>query len=84
METNYDVDYFIEKFSAIPDSRWFMGDYFSDDGTRACALGHCCQKQNWMTTERKSLELLFSTITTVCVGDVNDDTIDNLTEYQSQ
>jgi hypothetical protein len=37
---NYDVDYFIAKFEAIPEERWCEGTY--DDLTgRHCALGHC-------------------------------------------
>ena len=34
------AQYFIDKFTAIPDDRWIVGDYVDDDG-RCCALGHC-------------------------------------------
>ena len=40
MSTKYTVDYFIEKFSAIPDEKWIVGDYADDRGC-CCALGHC-------------------------------------------
>lgn len=36
----YTVDYFIEKFSKIPESLWICGDQGTMDGPR-CALGHC-------------------------------------------
>lgn len=38
--TNYDVDYFIKKFKAIPDSLWTV-EKFIDSSGRRCALGHC-------------------------------------------
>lgn len=37
---NYDVDFFIRKFSAIPDERWTRGS-FAGLNNRHCALGHC-------------------------------------------
>jgi len=37
---NYDVNYFIEKFSKIPESCWHVGGY-SDGRGASCALGHC-------------------------------------------
>lgn len=39
----YTVDYFIDKFSKIPEQLW-MTEYFSD-GTRCCAQGHCMSKE---------------------------------------
>lgn len=38
---NYDVDYFIKKFEAIPEERWCTGYYHKEDRTKFCALGHC-------------------------------------------
>jgi hypothetical protein len=35
----YDVDYFIAKFSAIPDAAWLTGEY--EYKGKCCALGHC-------------------------------------------
>jgi hypothetical protein len=38
----YDVDYFLAKFSAIPEDRWTTGSIgISDLSPRKCALGHC-------------------------------------------
>lgn len=36
---NYNVDYFIAKFSAIPEERWITG--VMTDKNKYCALGHC-------------------------------------------
>ncbi len=37
---NYTVDYFIEKFSAIPETKWCINRRENDLGQR-CAHGHC-------------------------------------------
>jgi hypothetical protein len=37
---NYDVDYFIKKFEAIPENKWTTGAYMNNKG-QSCALGHC-------------------------------------------
>lgn len=39
MKPEYNIEYFIEKFSAIPEDRWAMGTVLSEN--RSCALGHC-------------------------------------------
>lgn len=36
----YTVDYFIEKFSAIPEENWTTGTTINHKGQK-CALGHC-------------------------------------------
>lgn len=36
----YDVDYFIKKFSAIPDDKWCTNVTTNDIGQH-CAYGHC-------------------------------------------
>lgn len=41
MTTQYDVNYFIRKFEAIPEGEWHSGNYYNHDKTRFCALGHC-------------------------------------------
>jgi len=39
---NYDVNYFIKKFEAIPDELWFIGDFVDPvNGSAKCAFGHC-------------------------------------------
>lgn len=35
----YDVNYFIEKFEAIPEEKWCVGDFVVGD--KCCAFGHC-------------------------------------------
>lgn len=35
----YTLDYFIDKFSKIPDEKWITGDWW--DGVGCCAGGHC-------------------------------------------
>lgn len=37
---NYTVDYFISKFSDIPEHLWNVGHVSKSDGTH-CAIGHC-------------------------------------------
>lgn len=41
-EKEYTVDYFINKFEAIPEDEWFVG-YFQNEynSKQKCALGHC-------------------------------------------
>lgn len=36
---NYDYDYFIRKFEAIPDEQWAIRAYVAGDSR--CAFGHC-------------------------------------------
>lgn len=36
----YTIDYYLNKFNAIPEDRWMTGAYTDYDG-RCCALGHC-------------------------------------------
>lgn len=40
----YTVDYFINKFNAIPEEQWCMGR-LSDYQSGKCVLGHCGVKQ---------------------------------------
>lgn len=53
----YDVDYFIEKFEAIPESMWLVGDLGNHGGPR-CALGHTIHIDN-STNETQALCMLF-------------------------
>lgn len=39
-QTRFDIDFFISKFSAIPDERWCEADFNNKLG-QSCALGHC-------------------------------------------
>lgn len=68
----YTVDYFINKFEAIPDNEWTMNSYIDKLG-RHCALGHCgCTNPNY-TIEGKALENLFEKHLCTAVTYVNDD-----------
>lgn len=40
MNTIYNVDYFLAKFSAIPEDQWICHSQI-DEFNRRCALGHC-------------------------------------------
>lgn len=40
METNYSIDYFIDKFEVIPEEMWCTKRYASGGG-KYCAYGHC-------------------------------------------
>lgn len=60
-QTVYDVDYFIAKFSAIPEEKWCSGTYESIEGKR-CAYGHCGMKRHLLERdipEANSLKELF-------------------------
>lgn len=39
-EQKFDLEYFIDKFEAIPEDQWTTGEYINDDGCK-CAYGHC-------------------------------------------
>lgn len=70
METPvYDVNYFIAKFSAIPEDKWCTDMY--KDGDKYCAYGHCGRGIFDMTVEAKHLSDLFEEIRTP-VARIND------------
>lgn len=55
----YDVDYFLNKFQAIPEVRWTTGKFVR--GNKRCAGGHCGMgKQPKQTEEYTHLERLFA------------------------
>lgn len=68
MSTQYNVDYFIQKFEAIPEP-WAIGT-FEDELGRKCALGHCCEAEA-PTEEGAALRALFKKAG-MAVGWVND------------
>jgi len=41
----YNRQYFIDKFSAIPDEQWISGDLHDENTGASCALGHCGVRQ---------------------------------------
>jgi hypothetical protein len=78
--TQYTPDYFIKKFSAIPDEKWIT-DSFSKDG-KCCALGHCgwgnllddvpYDEREKAKAEGRALSRLFYTYIDASVTVVND------------
>lgn len=46
MHKGYTLNYFINFFKNIPDSRWTEGTLHDDGTVRFCALGHCLTHQN--------------------------------------
>lgn len=65
----YTVDYFINKFEAIPEERW-TECYFSD-GSKCCANGHCgIRSSNQSTEEALTLREVFKNLfVTVASGE---------------
>lgn len=67
----YTLEYFIKKFSEIPDSQWATKKFVIGD--RKCAFGHCGAIQSAQdTNESKALMKLLSTLGTMDLFDVND------------
>ena len=64
----YTVDYFINKFEAIPEEKWFSGSYHNVTMERFCALGHCGMRRSMGAMicagndETNSLDFLFKII----------------------
>ena len=73
MDAVYDADYFIEKFSQIPDDQWTTGNYAMDG--KCCALGHCGMRSGFGAGyEASELDSLFGRVfgKTLAVVNVND------------
>lgn len=79
---NYDIDYFIQKFEAIPARQWCIYDT-TDKFGRHCAIGHCGARQHDApepsqdiipidTPESAALRSLFKTHLNLDPEDVND------------
>jgi len=53
----YDIQYFIDKFEAIPENKWIKGTVYDTNSGRCCALGHCGVRETspanskWIQTE---------------------------------
>lgn len=50
----YDAQYFVDKFSPIPDEQWTTGTYEDENGCK-CALGHCGDGSDTETFEGSAL-----------------------------
>ena len=60
--------YFIDKFTAIPDEQWTTG-FFTDKEGRHCALGHCGAPSGY---EWRALSELVGRATQSCISNIND------------
>ena len=78
--TVYDVDYFIQKFEAIPENLWCRASYGRNGGPR-CAIGHCADPDggaNPSNDESTALRYLFMSYYGCSVISVNDKYIDGM------
>jgi hypothetical protein len=67
----YNVDYFINKFTDIPAENWCVGYYFQDNGKRD-VLGHCGHSGFLDSEESKALKTMFFDYLKVSPSEVND------------
>lgn len=72
MNEKFTVDYFIEKFGAIPDDRWITGNLHYDG--KCCVYGHCGMRNGICgnTPESRALYELMLTVDGVYPIQVND------------
>jgi hypothetical protein len=74
--SDYTVDYFITKFSAIPDDQWFVGEFQNPVvPSQQCAYGHCgCTPTEQENAEANILDRLFRDhdLNVACVNDGDD------------
>lgn len=74
----YDVDYFISKFSAIPEDKWTTGCLKDNRTGACCALGHCNADYSYTalgadsSVEANNLRRIFK-VKQLEVPEVNDD-----------
>jgi|GEM_PF-3178160 len=72
MPKKYTVDFFIEKFSKIPEKNWIVGRLRDkSDPNKRCALGHCGMNPNSFKHTLMSLSLkeLFKCSSVIDVND---------------
>ena len=68
----YNAQYFIDKFKAIPDEKWWVRSFHNEDETRSCALGHCGASFGTRSEEERALRALFMKGVGDGVATVND------------
>lgn len=72
MSANYNVDYFINKFQAIPEEKWISGAFINAKGN-CCALGHCGARGNGnKNNEELNALLIISASAHSCMDTIND------------
>lgn len=57
-----DAQYFIDKFSAIPDDQWRCDGFYGEDGEPRCALGHCGLLGNLLNKATPESDALYEAI----------------------
>jgi len=73
METNYTLEYFIQKFEAIPEKNWCTDVWYRDDA--CCAIGHCGVKAYVFTedlNEAHALRDILAVDHVIKVANIND------------
>ncbi len=58
--TKYTIQYYLDKFEAIPEEKWTTGQFISGDEERFCAYGLCgATPKLGLTDEAEALRTLF-------------------------
>lgn len=52
----YTVEHFIQKFEAIPEDSWCVGQFKTNDG-KHCALGHCAVYDGFISDSPEAIAL---------------------------
>jgi len=84
--TIYDVDYFIQKFEAIPEEKWTAGMYYNSETEACCVLGHCGDRievNGGGSREWCALKVIFNNISANPVR-VNDDVLEKVYRKNSE
>lgn len=77
MNNQFSIDFFISKFSAIPDERWTTGALFRFEDSTACAIGHCLPWGNSETWRAQNSEA--RALAMVLFGSDSDDSVGQIT-----
>lgn len=65
----YDIDYFINKFEAIPEEKWTTGKFQTQDG-KCCALGFC--GNDWELPNTEESKALVKIDPMISISNIND------------
>lgn len=68
-KNKFTTDYFIEKFSLIPENHWCVEKYAMNQ-YKKCALGHCGESHSQTTPPEA--EALMSLFYNECISEIND------------
>lgn len=67
----YTVDYFIRKFSRIPEENWICGLSYRGS-EQNCALGHCGSSTSPSNPEAKALTKIINRVCRLSAWEIND------------